>query len=76
MSTLDELLAQQKELEKQIATARASQQSSAIREIVEIARKHGISYADLKAHMVKRRKRRTQAEVAADKAAAAKAAEG
>jgi hypothetical protein len=71
MSTLDELLAQQKELEKQIAAAKAAQQSGAIKEIVDLAKKYDISYADLKPHMVKRRKRRTREEIEADKAAGA-----
>jgi acetolactate synthase small subunit len=71
MATLDELLAQQKELEKQIAAAKAAQQSGAFKEIVDIAKKYDISYADLKPHMVKRRKRRTREEIEADKAAGA-----
>ena len=66
MSTLAELLAQKAELEKQIEAAKAAEQADAIKQIVDLAKTYGISYADLKPHMTRRRKRRTKAEVAAD----------
>lgn len=65
MSKLAELLAQKEQLEKQIAAAQAAEQVDAIKQIVELAISYGISYADLKPHMTKRRKRRTKAEIAA-----------
>lgn len=65
MSKLVELLAQKEQLEKQIAAAQAAEQVDAIKQIVELATRYGISYADLKPHMTKRRKRRTKAEIAA-----------
>ena len=65
MSKLAELLAQKEQLEKDIAAARAAEQSNAIKQIVTLATSYGISYADLKPHMTKRRKRRTKAEITA-----------
>lgn len=65
MSKLAELLAQKEQLEKQIAAAKVAEQADAIKQIVELATSYGISYADLKPHMTKRRKRRTKAEIAA-----------
>lgn len=58
MSRLAELLAQKAQLEKQIEAAKAAEQTDAIKQIVELAKSYGISYADLKPHMTKRRKRR------------------
>lgn len=58
MSKLAELLAQKAQLEKQIEAAKAAEQADAIKQIVELAKSYGISYADLKPHMTKRRKRR------------------
>lgn len=58
MSRLAELLAQKAQLEKQIEAAKAAEQADAIKQIVELAKSYGISYADLKPHMTKRRKRR------------------
>lgn len=66
MSKLAELIAQKAQLEKQIEAAKAAEQADAIKQIVELAKSYGISYADLKPHMTRRRKRRTKAEVAAD----------
>ena len=65
MSKLAELLAQKAQLEKQIEAAKAAEQADAIKQIVELATSYGISYADLKPHLTKRRKRRTKAEIAA-----------
>ena len=65
MSKLAELLAQKAQLEKQIEAAKNAEQADAIKQIVELASTYGISYADLKPHMTKRRKRRTKAEIAA-----------
>lgn len=62
MSKLAELLAQKEQLEKQIEAAKVAEQADAIKQIVELAKAYGISYADLKPHMTKRRKRRTKAE--------------
>lgn len=62
MSKLAELLAQKEQLEKQIEAAKVAEQADAIKQIVELAKAYGISYADLKLHMTKRRKRRTKAE--------------
>lgn len=66
MSKLAELLAKKAELEKQIEAAKTAEQADAIKQIVELAKSYGISYADLKPHMTKRRKRRTKAEITAD----------
>ena len=65
MSKLAELLAQKAKLEKEIEAAKVAEQEGAIKQIVELAASYGISYADLKIHMTKRRKRRTKAEIAA-----------
>ncbi len=65
MSKLAELLAQKAKLEKEIEAAKVAEQADAIKQIVELAASYGISYADLKPHMTKRRKRRTKAEIAA-----------
>lgn len=65
MSKLEELLAQKEQLEKQIEAAKIAEQADAINKIIELAKAYGISYADLKPHMTKRRKRRTNAEIAA-----------
>jgi hypothetical protein len=65
MSKLAELLAQKAQLEKQIEAAKTAEQTDAIKQIVAIAGEYGISYADLKPHLTKRRKRRTKAEIAA-----------
>lgn len=65
MSKLAELLAQKEQLEKEIEAAKVAEQADAIKQIVELAKAYGISYADLKPHMIKRRKRRTKAETAA-----------
>lgn len=67
MSKLAELLAQKEQLEKDIAAARAAEQANVIKQIVTLATSHGISHADLKPHMTKRRKRRTKAEIEAAK---------
>ena len=67
MSKLGELLAQKEQLEKQIEAAKTAEQADAIKQIVELATSYGISYADLKPHMTKRRKRRTKAEIEASK---------
>lgn len=66
MSKLKELLAKKAELEKQIEAAKTAEQADAIQQIVELAKTYGISYADLKPHLTRRRKRRTKAEIAAD----------
>jgi hypothetical protein len=65
MSKLAELLAQKAQLEKQIEAAKTAEQADAIKQIVTIAGEYGITYAELKPHMTKRRKRRTKAEIAA-----------
>lgn len=67
MSKLAELLAQKEQLEKQIEAAKVAEQADAIKQIVELAKSYGISYADLKPHMTKRRKRRTKTEIKASK---------
>lgn len=67
MSKLAELLAQKAQLEKQIEAAKNAEQAEAIKQIVELAKAYGITYADLKPHMTKRRKRRTKAEIEAAK---------
>ncbi|WP_353200023.1 H-NS family nucleoid-associated regulatory protein [Sandarakinorhabdus sp.] len=67
MSKLADLLAQQKELEKQIEAARVAEQADALKQISEICKAHGITYAQLKPVMVKQRKRRTKAEIEAAK---------
>ena len=67
MSKLAELLTQKAKLEKEIEAAKVAEQADAIKQIVELASSHGISYADLKPHMTKRRKRRTKAEIEAAK---------
>jgi len=68
MSILAELLAQKAQLEKQIEAAKVAEQHGAIKQIVELAQSYGITYADLKPHMIKqRRKRRTRAEIEAAK---------
>ncbi len=67
MSKLAELLAQQKELEKAIEAAKAAEQADAIKQIIELCAVYDISYADLKPHIIKRRKRRTKAEIDAAK---------
>jgi hypothetical protein len=68
MSKLAELLAQKEQLEKQIEAAKVAEQADAIKQIVELAKSYGISYADLKPHMTKRRKRRSKkAEIEATK---------
>lgn len=67
MSKLAELLAQKEQLEKQIEAAKVAEQADAIKQIVELAKSYGISYADLKPHMTKRRKRRTKTEIQAAK---------
>ena len=69
MSKFEELLAQQKELEKQIEAARAAEQADALKQIAEICQKYSITYAQLKPVLTKRRKRRTKAEIEAAKAA-------
>lgn len=69
MSKLNDLLAQQKELEKQIAAARAAEQADAFKEIADICKAHNITYAQLKPVLTKQRKRRTKAEIEAAKAA-------
>lgn len=66
MSKLAELLAQKAQLEKQIEAAKAAEQNDAIKQIVELAKTYGISYADLKPYMTKRRQRRAKAEIAAN----------
>ena len=58
MSKLAELMAKKVEMEKQIEAAKQAEQADAIKQIVELAKSYGISYADLKPHMTKRRKRR------------------
>lgn len=68
MSKLADLLAQQKELEKQIEAARAAEQADAFKQIAEICSQYGITYAQLKPVLTKRRKRRTKAEIEAAKA--------
>jgi hypothetical protein len=66
MSKLAELLAQKAQLEKQIEAAKFAEQADTIKQIVDLAKSYGISYADLKPHMTKqRRKRRSNAEIAA-----------
>jgi len=65
MSKLAELLVQKEQLEKKIEAAKVAEQSDTIKQIVELAKQYGISYADLKPHMTKRRKRRTKAEMKA-----------
>lgn len=67
MSKLAELLAQKEQLEKQIEAAKVAEQADVIKQIVELAKSYGISYADLKPHMTKRRKRRSKAEIEAAK---------
>jgi DNA-binding protein H-NS len=68
MTTLAELLAQKAQLEKQIEAAKTAEQTGAIKQIVAIAGEYGITYADLKPHMIKqRRRRRTRAEIEAAK---------
>ena len=67
MSKLAELLAKKAELEKQIEAAKTAEQADAIKQIVAIAGEYGITYAELKPHMTKRRQRRTKAEIAAAK---------
>lgn len=67
MSKLADLLAQKAQLEKQIEAAKQTEQADAIKQIVELAKAYGISYADLKPHMTRRRKRRTKAEIEAAK---------
>lgn len=69
MSKLADLLAQQKELEKQIEAARVAEQADALKQIAEICKAHGITYAQLKPVLVKQRKRRTKTEIEAAKAA-------
>jgi DNA-binding protein H-NS len=69
MSKLEELLAQQIELEKAIEAARVAEQADALKQIAEICQKYGIKYAQLKPVLVKPRKRRTKAEIEAAKAA-------
>lgn len=58
MATLDELLKQKDELEKQILAAQAAERVGAIKEIVAICIRYGIKYADLKPHMTKQRAKR------------------
>lgn len=65
MSKLAELMAKKAELEKQIEAAKQAEQADAIKQIVELAKAYGISYAELKPYMTRRRKRRTKAEIAA-----------
>jgi len=65
MSKLAELMAKKAELERQIEAAKQAEQADAIKQIVDLAKSYGISYADLKPHMTKRRQRRTKAEIAA-----------
>jgi hypothetical protein len=65
MSKLAELMAKKAELEKQIEAAKTAEQADAIKQIVAIAGEYGITYAELKPHMTKRRKRRTKAEIEA-----------
>ena len=65
MSKLAELLVQKAKLEKEIEDAEAAAKHDGIKEIVDLANRYGISYAELKPHMTKRRKRRTKAEIAA-----------
>jgi len=67
MGKLAELLAKKAELEKQIEAAKKAEQTDAIKQIVELAKTYGISYAELKPHMTRRRKRRTKAEIEAAK---------
>jgi DNA-binding protein H-NS len=67
MSKVAELLAKKAELEKQIEAARTAEQAEAIKQIVQLAKTCGISYADLKPHMTRRRQRRTKAEIEAAK---------
>lgn len=62
MSKLAELLAKKAELEKQIEAAKQAEQADAIKQIVDLAKSYGISYADLKPHMTRRRKRRVVAD--------------
>lgn len=68
MSKLADLLAQQKELEKQIEAARVAEQADALKQIADICKVHGITYAQIKPVLVKQRKRRTKAEIEAAKA--------
>lgn len=65
MSKLDELLAQQEKLQKQIDDARAAEQTEALQQIAGICEKYKITYAQLKPVLTKQRKRRTKAEIAA-----------
>lgn len=67
MSKLAELMAKKAELEKQIEAAKQAEQAHAITQIVELAKTYGITYAELKPHMTRRRQRRTKAEIAAAK---------
>ena len=60
MTKLADLLAQKAELEKKIEAAKVAEQAGAIKQIVEMAAAYGISYADLKPHMTKRRQRRVK----------------
>lgn len=63
MSKLAELMAKKAELEKQIEAAKQAEQADAIKQIVELAKSYGISYAQLKPHMTRPRKRRAKVEV-------------
>jgi hypothetical protein len=67
MSKVAELMAKKAELEKQIEAAKQAEQADAIKQIVELAKAYGISYAELKLHLTRRRQRRTKAEIAAAK---------
>lgn len=67
MGVLAELMAKKAELEKQIEAAKQAEQADAIKQIVELAKTYGITYAELKPHMTKRRQRCTKAEIAAAK---------
>ena len=59
MSKLAELLAQKVDLEKKIEAAKIAEQADAIKQIVDITSEYGITHAQLKPHMTKRRKRRS-----------------
>lgn len=67
MSKLAELMAKKAELEKQIEAAKQAEQADAITQIVELAKTYGITYAELKPHLTRRRQRRAKAEIAAAK---------
>ena len=63
MSTVAELKAQMEALQKRIKEAEKEEQKGAINEVVAICKKHGISYAQLKDHLTKKR---SKADAASD----------